>query len=89
MSVPSTARVAPAAKTRRIASAEARPPATWIGTATRAAIDPIASVSTGTPARAPPKSTRWISRAPIATKVSAIRSGRSVGAPTPEAAPGQ
>ena len=89
MSVPSTTRVAPAAKTRRIASAEARPPATWIGTATRAAIDPIASISTGTPARAPPKSTRWISRAPIATNVSAMRSGRSVGAPTPDAAPGQ
>ena len=42
-----------------------------------------------TPARAPSKSTRWISRAPIATNRSAIRSGRSVGAPTPDPAPGQ
>ena len=55
----------------------------------RAAIEPIASSSAGAPARAPAKSTRWMSFAPIATKVSAMRSGRSVGAPIPAAAPGQ
>ena len=38
-------------------------------------------VRPGAPARAPSKSTRWISRAPCATNRSAIRSGRSVGAP--------
>ena len=39
--------------------------------------------------RAPSKSTRWTSRAPWATTRSTMRSGRSVGAPTPVDAPGQ
>jgi hypothetical protein len=43
----------------------------------------------GWPDRAPSKSTRWITLAPRAEKRSAMRSGRSVGAPTPAAAPGQ
>ena len=41
MAVVSTTRVAPAANASRIASAESTPPATWSGTATRAAIEPI------------------------------------------------
>ena len=46
----------------------------------------------GWPARpvfAPSKSTTWTIRAPSSTNRSAIRSGRSVGAPTPADAPGQ
>ena len=39
--------------------------------------------------RAPSKSTTWTTRAPSSTNRSAIRSGRSVGAPTPDEAPGQ
>ena len=89
MTVDRTTRVAPAAKARLIASAESTPPASWSGTATRAAIDPTASRLPGLPARAPSKSTRWTSRAPMATNLSAIRSGRSVGAPMPDPAPGQ
>ena len=45
--------------------------------------------SPGAPRRAPSKSTTWISGAPRPTKCSAIRSGRSVGAPMPVATPGQ
>ena len=86
--IASTTRVAPAANARRIWSAPSRPPASWIGIATRAATRPTASRFAGAPARAPSKSTRWISRAPWPTKRSAITSGRSVGAPTPAAAPG-
>ena len=53
MAVVSTTRVAPAANASRIASAESRPPASWSGTAIRAAIAPTASSSAGAPARAP------------------------------------
>src|SRR4051812_16954816 len=84
-----TIRVAPAANASRIPSAVSTPPASWSGTATRAAIAPTASRLPGRPVRAPSKSTRWISRAPRSTKLSAIRSGRSVGAPIPVDAPGQ
>ena len=55
----------------------------------RRATPPTVSRLAGAPARAPSKSTRWISRAPRATNRSAIRSGRSVGAPMPAPAPGQ
>src|SRR3970282_983951 len=65
------------------------PPATWSGTATSAATAAIASRFAGRPRRAPSRSTRWMSGAPSATKWRAIRSGRSVGAPVPVAAPGQ
>src|SRR6185369_1273644 len=84
-----TTRVAPAANASRIPSALSTPPATWSGTADRDAIAPTASRLPGRPVRAPSKSTRWISRAPRSTKLSTIRSGRSVGAPTPVDAPGQ
>ena len=82
--IASTTRVAPAANARRMWSARSRPPATWIGTATRDG--DLARPPRGCPAlpaRAPSKSTRWTIRAPSATNRSAIRSGRSVGAPTP------
>ena len=55
----------------------------------RDAIAPTASRLAGAPETAPSKSTRWMSRAPWATNRSTIRSGRSVGAPIPVAAPGQ
>ena len=70
----------PASRGRRRAGAASRP---------AAAIAPIASMLTGAPRRAPSKSTTWISGAPRPTKCSAIRSGRSVGAPTPVDTPGQ
>ena len=84
-----TTRVAPAAKATRMASGESRPPASWSGVATRDAIAPNTSVFTGAPRRAPSKSTTWIIGAPRPTKCSAIRSGRSVGAPMPVETPGQ
>ncbi len=86
--IPTTTRVAPAANTSRISSGPSTPPATWSGAATLDAIRPIASRFPGRPARAPSKSTTWIKRAPRATKPAAIRSGRSVGVPSPVAAPG-
>ena len=75
IAVVSTTRVAPAANASWIASAESTPPATWSGTATRAATAPTVSRLAGDPARAPSKSTRWTSRAPRATNRSAMRSG--------------
>ena len=90
MAVVSTTRVAPAANARldRLGGIDAA------GKLQRArrlrdATAPTASRLTGLPARAPSKSTRWMSRAPSATSRSTIRSGRSVGAPVPAAAPGQ
>ena len=70
-----TARVAPAANAIRIASGDSSPPATCSGVATKLATAPIDSMLTGAAARAPSKSTRWISVAPRSTKCRAIRAG--------------
>src|SRR3990172_8076885 len=84
-----TTRVAPTAKARRTWSGPSIPPPSWRGTATSAAIRPMASRFSGLPSRAPSRSTTWMSGAPRSTKWRAIRSGLSVGAPVPVAAPGQ
>ena len=88
--IASTTRVAPAANARRIWSAPSRPPATWIGMATRDATRPIASRLPGR-ARSRPVEVDEVhdARALRDANCSAMTSGRSVGAPTPAAAPGQ
>jgi hypothetical protein len=80
----------PAAKASRMRSESSMPPATWSGTAdARRDRSDRLEIRRWRPARAPSKSTRWMTRAPWATNRSTMRSGRSVGAPTPAAAPGQ
>ncbi len=62
--VPITARSAPASRIARTDCGSRRPPPTWIGQATPAAIRSIASRLRGSPALAPSRSTTWRNSAP-------------------------
>ena len=62
--VPSTTRSAPAARTASTAAVSRRPPPTWIGHSTAAAIRRTASRFCGWPAFAPSRSTTWMYSAP-------------------------